>query len=109
VPIAHFAVDCDTVSAIIAPRGIVREGPRRTDEKTWEDDAGRVYRYSETTNEITLVRSTEPHRAYSPEDFPLNPKVPPEDKSVYEVCDAVLPSAQATPSHGARSTTTSWR
>ncbi|MBD3293086.1 MAG: hypothetical protein GF393_09190 [Armatimonadia bacterium] len=145
VPLAHFAVDCDTVGRIIGRKSIVRdkaaltiawwEGrrdevvdqmtadlidfyrafdlwdiiplwkmarvppkghhpprPRQIGDGEWEDENGRVYRYSETTNEIVLVRDPTPPREWSEDDFPVDPEVGPEDQSVYEVYDAVLPT-----------------
>lgn len=142
-PLAHYAIDCDTIGRIIGRRTLVRdkaglqiawwEGrrdevveslaqdltdfyraldvwdviplwkmarvppkgyhpqqPRKTGDGTWEDSAGRVYRYSDVTNEIVIVRDPTPPRRYSLDDFPLDPELPPPDESIYEVYDAVL-------------------
>jgi uroporphyrinogen decarboxylase len=145
VPLAHFAIDCDTIGRVIGRKTIVRdkaalqiawwEGrrdevvaqmtedlidfyraldvwdiiplwkmarvppkghhpdpPEKIADGEWRDDAGRVWRYSETTNEIVIVRDPNPPREWSEDDFPLDPGVGPEDESIYEVYDAVLPT-----------------
>ena len=145
VPLAHFAIDCDTIGRVIGRPSIVRdkaglrlahwEGrrdevvaqtiedlidfyraldvwdviplwkmarvppkgyhpapPKKIADDAWEDAAGRVYRFSEPSNEIHLVRDPNPPREWCEDDFPLDPEVGPEDESIYEAYDAILPT-----------------
>ncbi len=77
--------------AIVPPRGYHPSAPKKTGDGLWEDEAGRVYKYSSVTNEIMMVDDpTLWEREYRLEDFPLDPEVGPEDESIYEVWDAVI-------------------
>ncbi|MEA3403581.1 MAG: uroporphyrinogen decarboxylase family protein [Armatimonadota bacterium] len=77
--------------AIIPPRGYHPPAPKKIDDGVWEDERGRVYKYSEVTNEIVVVKDpTLWEHEYRLEDFPLDPEVEPEDESIYEVWDAVV-------------------
>ncbi len=149
VPLAHFAIDCDTIGRVIGRKTIVRdkagltiahwegrrdevvqqtiadltdfyraldvwdiiplwkmarvpptghhpEQPPKIADDTWEDRAGRVYRYSPTANEIVVVRDpVTDERQWRLDDFPLDPEVGPEDQSIYEAYDAILPTLPA--------------
>jgi len=145
VPLAHFAIDCDTIGRVIGrktivrdkagltrahwagrrdevveqmiadlidfyralpvwdliplwkmaqvpPKGYAPEPPRQIAEDTWEDRAGRVYRYSPVANEISLVRDPTLPREWTLDDFDLDPQVRPPDESVFEAYDAILPT-----------------
>lgn len=146
VPLAEFAIDCDTIGRVIGRKSIVRDKagltqaywdgrrdevveqtiadlidfyralpvwdiiplwkmaqvpprgyhpprPRQVAEGVWEDDAGRVWRYSPVANEIVLVRDpVADARQWTLEDFPLDREVGPEDESIYEAYDAILPT-----------------
>lgn len=77
--------------AMVPPKGYHPTAPTQIEEGVWEDDSGRVYRFSEVTNEIVMVK--DPllwERDFSSEQFPLDPEVAPEDESTYEVWDAVV-------------------
>ncbi|MGC9318156.1 MAG: uroporphyrinogen decarboxylase family protein [Armatimonadota bacterium] len=77
--------------AIVPPAGYHPPAPRRIGDGVWEDERGRVYRYSEITNEIVVIKDpTLWEHEYRLEDFPLDPEVEPEDESIYEVWDAVV-------------------
>ena len=146
VPLAHFAIDCDTIGRVIGRKSIVRDKagltqaywdgrrdevveqtvadltdfyralplwdiiplwkmaqvpptgyhrpkPRQIGDGAWEDDAGRVYRYSPVANEIVLVRDpVTDARQWTLDEFPLDPEVGPEDESIYEAYDAIRPT-----------------
>lgn len=78
--------------ARVPPRGYHPPAPRPIGDGVWEDAAGRIWKYSPLTNEIAVVsQATDWDRQFSPEQFPLDPEVAPEDESVWEVYDHVLP------------------
>lgn len=78
------------------PPGEAVRAPRQVDKVTWRFDDGRVLRYSEPTQDITLIEDPrewiQPFRA---EDFPLpgergwkTPKPP--DPAIFQVADAII-------------------
>ena len=81
--------------AQVPPKGYHPTAPRKIAEDTWEDASGRIYRFSEASNEITVVRDPNPPREWREEDFPLDPEPAPEDESIYEAYDAVLATLPA--------------
>lgn len=84
IPIAKMAV--------VPPKGYAPECPRKIADDAWEDSAGRIYKLSAVTNEISMVRDpTEWTREFSPDQFPADPEVSPPGESVYEVLNAVQP------------------
>lgn len=81
---------------LVPPKGHQPEKPKRVADGVWQDSGGRTLKYSEITNEIAVVQDpTTWDREYKLEDFPLDPEVAPEDESIYEVYDAVLPRLPA--------------
>lgn len=77
--------------AIVPPKGHHPPEPRKIGEGVWEDERGRIYKFSEVTNEIVVVKDpTLWEHEYTLEQFPLDPEVSPEDESIYEVWDAVI-------------------
>jgi len=77
--------------AIVPPKGYHPRAPKQTGEGVWEDERGRVYKFSEITNEIVVVKDpTLWEHEYSLDQFPLDPESSPEDESIYEVWDAVV-------------------
>ncbi len=76
----------------VPPKGYHPDPPRQIGEGLWEDRHGTRYKYSEITNEIsTLGHGSNWQVEYTLEQFPLDPEVGPEDESIYEVYDYVLP------------------
>lgn len=76
----------------IPPKDYHPEAPRKIGEGLWEDRHGTRYKYSALTNEIgTSGHPSNWEAEYTLEQFPLDPEVGPEDESVYEVYDYVLP------------------
>ena len=76
----------------IPPKGYHPQAPRKIGDGLWENKQGMRYRLSAITNEI----GTDGHRSnwdheYTLDQFPLDPEVGPEDESVHEIYDAVLP------------------
>ncbi len=77
--------------AIVPPRGYHPPAPEKIGDGVWQDERGRVYKYSSVTNEIVMVDDpTMWEHEYRLEDFLLDPEVGPEDESIYEVWDAVI-------------------
>lgn len=78
--------------ARVPPRGYHPPAPKPIGEGVWEDEHGHILKYSPLTNEIAQVsHKTDWDQQFSPDQFPLDPEVAPEDESVWEVYDHVLP------------------
>ena len=78
--------------AHVPAKGHHPEGPREIGEGLWENKNGVRYKYSALTNEIaTDGHKTNWDQQFNIEDYSLDPEVGPEDESIYEVYDAVLP------------------
>lgn len=76
----------------VPPRDYEPEQVRRIADGVWENAAGNTLKYSPVTNQIAQVsHKTNWDTEYSLEQFPLDPEVTPEDESVWEVYDHVLP------------------
>ena len=70
----HKKLDLDIVTFSMAtwhiPRPTDAPPPRKIDDNTWEDTHGRVYKYSQTTADITCVRDPVLEaETYAPEDY----------------------------------------
>lgn len=90
----HRKLDClDLVNLspyLVPPKDYRPKPPRRVDDGTWIDDAGRVYKYSAVTADITMVHDpTAWTRTFREEDFTQAEPLPP-DPSVFEVLDHVI-------------------
>ncbi len=75
----------------LPPRDYEPDPPRKIAADTWEDSQGCIYKYSDTTHDITMVH--DPHaftRQYTVEQFSEAPLRQEPDPSVYEVIDATL-------------------
>lgn len=65
--------------------------PRKINENTWEDKYGRVYKYSETTADITSVKNPVAEaREYSVSDFEGEIATPKRDERSWAILDAVI-------------------
>ncbi len=65
--------------------------PRKVDHNTWEDKYGRVYKYSETTADITCVKNPVAEaRQYSASDFEGEMRPPKRDERSWAILDAVI-------------------
>jgi len=82
---------CAMTLGLVPPKGYRPEAPRRVDSVTWEYPDGRVYKYSDVTEDITLVYDPQQWtRPLQEEDFPLSFEYQEPDPSVYEMVDAVV-------------------
>ena len=80
----------------VPAKGYHPEAPRKIGDGLWEDRSGVRYKYSPLTNEIgTTGHPSNWDAEYTVDQFPLDPEVGPEDESVYEVYDYVLPRMPA--------------
>ncbi len=75
-------------SSVAPPRDYEPERVRRIDANTWEARDGRVWKYSDITADLTVV--SEPERAWSEVDFPMDRQPDTPDASAFEVVDAVI-------------------
>ncbi len=76
----------------VPPKGYQPEKPRQTAKGTWEFQDGRIFKYSDLTGDITCVYDPRTwERQFKPEQFDLDPQVPPPDESTFEVWDVVTP------------------
>ena len=91
----HRKLDLDIVTFPMAswhiPAPTDEPPPRKVDENTWEDRYGRVYKYSETTADITCVKDPVAEaRQYSVADFEREPRRPAVDERSWKILDAVI-------------------
>ena len=65
--------------------------PRKTDNSTWEDKYGRIYKYSPQAEDIVCVKDpVQEARKYSIQDFKRQPPQPQRDPRSWSVLDAVV-------------------
>lgn len=78
-------------TAILPPKDYEPERPNKIGVDMWEDQNGRVYKYSEVTRDILLVHDPEANsRIYTIENM-INEKEPTfPDPSSFEVSDHVI-------------------
>ncbi len=82
---------CAQTLGLVPPKGYRPEAPRRVDPVTWEYPDGRVFKYSELTQDITLVYDPQQWtRPLLQEELPLSFDHREPDPSVYEMVDAVV-------------------
>ncbi len=91
----HRKLDLDIVTFPMATWEIPPENddppPRRVNGSTWEDKYGRLYRYSELTEDITCVRDpVAEEKIFRPDDFLGAPARPERDLRSWAVLDAVI-------------------
>lgn len=78
-------------SSVLPPADYEPESPRRIAGDTWRDSAGRIYKYSPRTEDITCIEDPElAASTFAPEDFPVPDRIDPPDPSCFEVVDAVI-------------------
>jgi uroporphyrinogen-III decarboxylase len=75
-------------SSVAPPRDYEPEEVRQVDANTWEARDGRVWKYSDITADLTLVKRPETH--YSVADFPLDTTPAPPDPSCFEAVDGII-------------------
>ena len=82
-------------SSVLPPADYEPERPERIAEDTWRDRAGRIYRYSPQTEDITCIEDPGLARStFAPGDFPVPDKIEPPDQSCFEVVDSVIGTFQ---------------
>jgi len=78
-------------SSVLPPADYEPQKPEQIAEDTWSDSAGRIYRYSPQTEDITCIEDPElAKHTFTPKDFPVPEKIKPPDPSCFEVVDAVI-------------------
>jgi len=78
-------------SSVAPPKDYVFEKPRKLDDSTWELRDGTVYKYSETTADLTKVHDPNVgKKRYTPADFEGDPSPERVDESCFEVVDAFI-------------------
>lgn len=73
---------------LLPPIGSEPEKYTKLGDNCWQDDHGNVYRASETTNDITLVKRG--GRPPSIEDYEGEPELTPPDESIFEAYDHLV-------------------
>ena len=76
----------------VPPRGYEPLRPRQTDQDTWEDRHGRVYKAARNTNDVTCVHNPaqKEFADYTAEDFAGDIEAKPPDPSTLEVYEHVM-------------------
>jgi len=65
--------------------------PRRIDPETWEDKYGRVYKFSEVTQDITCIRDPVAQaKIFTAAEFEREPEPPRRDERSWRILDAVI-------------------
>lgn len=65
--------------------------PRKTNDNTWEDKYGRIFKYSDVTKDITCVKDpVRKARKFSVEDYKKEPTRPDRNERSWEILDAVI-------------------
>ena len=78
-------------SSVLPPEDYEPLNPQKIDDNTWQDNVGRVYRFSPQTHDITCVEDpTLIGKEFTPADFTVDIADSPPDKSCFEVVDAVI-------------------
>ncbi|WP_073345221.1 uroporphyrinogen decarboxylase family protein [Caldanaerobius fijiensis] len=78
-------------SGLVPPRNYKPDPPKRIDENTWIDSRGRVYKFSEITQDITVVEDPAKWtEEISIEDYPEDAVFERPDESIFEVVDYVI-------------------
>ena len=86
--IINLATDA---SGILPPKDYDPDPPKKIDHKTWEDSQGRVYRFSEITQDILIIDDPNMWKMeYSVEDFDQDKIIKKPDDSIFEVIDHVV-------------------
>lgn len=86
---------CDVICAkeacLLPPKDYQPEKVRQVSDQVWEDQAGRVYKVAQVSNEFVCVEDpTQKDKHYTPEDFPLPKEQPKMDLSIFEAFDYLL-------------------
>jgi uroporphyrinogen-III decarboxylase len=86
---------CDIVTAkeaaLLPAKDYQPPKVRKVDEKTWEDERGRIYKISELSNEFVCIEDpVAASREYTPADFPEDVEPQPQDESRFEAFDYLL-------------------
>jgi hypothetical protein len=91
----HEKLDLDIVTFPMATWELPPEGddppPRRVDPATWEDRYGRVYKFSEATQDITCVRDPVLEaKVFTPSMYDKDPEPPRRDPDSRAILEAVV-------------------
>ena len=78
-------------TGIVPPADYEPNPPKKIADNTWQDFEGKIYKYSDTTKDITMVDDPKKwEKKYNLSDFNKAVKVEKPDESVFEVIDYVI-------------------
>ncbi len=78
-------------SSIVPPANYQPDSPKKIDPSTWIDADGRVYKYSDTTQDITMINDPNTwNYEYNLEDYVEEKEICKPDDSIFEVVDYVI-------------------
>ncbi len=91
----HKKLELDIVTFGMASYGIPLPTddppPKQIAEGTWEDEHGRIYKYSSVTADITCVKDpVAEQRQFTVADFEAEPQPPAYDPRTFEIRDALI-------------------
>jgi uroporphyrinogen-III decarboxylase len=75
-------------TCILPPKGIKIKSPKKIDDNTWIDDIGKVYKYSDLTRDIIIVKYPDIQKTLKDYEKEVEFNIP--DESVFEVLDFVI-------------------
>ena len=82
---------CCESAGICPPKGFKPEKPIQIDDCTWQDKAGKVFRYSPITKDITVINnSAATIGSFNPDEHIWDGGIEQPDDSIFEVVDAFL-------------------
>jgi hypothetical protein len=81
---------CCESAGLCPPRSYVPQPPKQVDETTWEGRDGKIYRYSPTTKDITVISDPVATGQIDLEKEMWDGKILAPDESIFEVVDAFI-------------------
>ncbi|AQQ70477.1 methylcobalamin:coenzyme M methyltransferase [Limihaloglobus sulfuriphilus] len=81
---------CCESAGICPPKGYTPESPKQIDETTWQGKDGKIYRYSPTTKDITVISSPFVEDSLELQAEMWDGVITPPDESIFEVVEAFI-------------------
>jgi hypothetical protein len=82
---------CCEAAGVCPPQNYQPQPPKQIDETTWQDKAGKIYKYSPATKDITVVSDPSvSFGSFNPDKHIWDGKIAPPDETIFEVVDAFL-------------------
>jgi hypothetical protein len=89
-------IDCADIilykeAALLPPKGYVPDPPKKIDDDTWEDRAGRIIKANRAVNDLMVVKvPPKAERKWTMADFEKPLELKPPDESIFEAFDYLV-------------------